>query len=280
MGGTNCTKESIDIKHITISNPLDYSFLIAGHTYGDPHNWVEGLYPNFKEHFSFINSYPRIELGIFTGDIIPKDEDYRWDFALADIELLNFPVYLTPGNHDLGFNIWQDRFGSFFKSFLHNGDLFIFLTPGLTKWNIEGEQMVFLQNVIRNDAPKARNVFVFHHELMWWSPDGIFSSIELNYNGSYPGQTNFWNEIIPIFQKLNKPTFFFAGDLGATPNASPFMYYKTNNIHLIASGMGSGLDDNYIIAEVSENGSIDFKLCAIHGEINRLGDLEDFILLD
>jgi len=275
---STCSKECIETKSITLSNPVEFSFLIAGHTYGSPNNWVEGLYPDFLQKFSFINSYPNIEFGVFTGDIIPKDEDYRWDFALRDIGMLNFPVYLAPGNHDLGFNIFYNRFGYFYKSFFQNEDLFILLTPGLHKWNIDGDQLSFLKNTLKYDGPKARNIFIFHHELIWWSPEGIFGGIELNYTPYYPGKTNFWEEVIPLFETLNKPSYFFAGDLGGSKQASPFMYYETNNIHLIASGMGAGIDDNFIIADVHENGLVSFNLCAIQGVINRLGYLEDFIL--
>lgn len=238
---SGCYKECIETKKVTLSNPVEFSFLVAGHTYGNPNDWVEGLYPDFLQKLPFINAYPNIELGVFTGDIIPKYEDYRWDFALRDIGMLNFPVYLTPGNHDLGLTIWHNRFGYFYKSFFQNEDLFILLTPGLHKWNIDGGQLSFLKNTLKYDGPKARNIFVFHHKLIWWSPEGIF---------------------------------------GGSKQASPYMYYKTGNIHLIASGMGAGIDDNFIIADVHENGLINFNICAIQGEINRLGDLEDFILPD
>lgn len=277
---SGCNKECIETKEVTLSNPVEFSFLVAGHTYGNPNDWVEGLFPDFLQKFAFINAYPKIELGVFTGDIIPKGEDYRWDFALRDIGMLDFPVYLTPGNHDLGLTTWHMRFGYFYKSFFQNKDLFILLAPSLHKWNIDADQLSFLKNTLKYDGPKARNVFVFHHELIWWSPDGIFAGIELNYNPHYPGKTNFWEEIVPLFETLNKPTYFFAGDLGGTPQASAYMYYKTSNIHLIASGMGAGVDDNFIITEVHENGTVDFNLCALQGEINRLGDLEDFILPD
>ncbi len=275
----SCDKEELCAIDVTVSNPLEYCFLVAGHTYGDPFNWVDGLFPDFMLKFPFINAYPKIELGVFTGDIIPKDQDYRWDFALRDIGELNFPVHLAAGNHDLGYTIWYDRFGYYYKSFFQHEDLFIILMPGLD-WNIVAKQLIFLKNTLQYDGPRARNIFIFHHELIWWSPDGDFSGVEINYSGHYPGETNFWNEVVPLFEILNKPCYFFAGDLGATPTATPFMYYKTGNIHLIANGMGARIGDNFIITEVFENGEINFNLCAIQGEINRLGDLEDYVLPD
>lgn len=276
----NCCKDDIGENNVnvTISNPIEYSFFIAGHTYGNPDSWNNGLYPEFVNFFPFINQYPGMSLGVLTGDVIPKDEDFRWDFALQDLTKIHSPVYITPGNHDLGFNIFYNRFGYFYKSFFHGQDLFILLTPSLDHWNITLDQLSFLENTLEYDGPKARNIYIFHHELIWWSPDNQFSGIELNWKENYPGSTNFWDEIAPLFSELNKPTYFFAGDLGARDYANAYMYYKENNIHLIASGMGAGINDNFIIAEVKEDGQIDFKLCAMQGKINRLGDLEDFIL--
>jgi hypothetical protein len=275
----SCDKETnVEYAKIEISNSLEYSFLVAGHTYGDPDNWVEGLYPLFKSFFPFINSYPKIQLAFLTGDVIPKDEDYRWDFALNDLKSLNVTTHIVPGNHDLGFTIFFDRFGYFFKSFTYNSDIFILLTPSLDHWNISGDQLDFLKRTLEKDGQHARNIFIFHHELLWWSPENKFSGVKINWDKNYPGPNNFEEEILPLFKQLNKPCFFFAGDLGARSYANAYMYYKEANITLIASGMGAGLEDNFIITEVHEDGSVNFQLCAMQGEMNRLGNLKDFIL--
>ncbi len=72
--------------------------------------------------------------------------------------------------------------------------------------------------------------------------------------------------------------FLFAGDLGATKKATPYMYYKDNNITYIGGGMGSGLNDNYLFVSVDEDGSVQFDLIALQGNRNRFGKLEDYVL--
>ena len=71
----------------------------------------------------------------------------------------------------------------------------------------------------------------------------------------------------------------FAGDVGAGYWSSDYMYDKYNNITLIASGMGEGIVDNFVIVNVSEEDTITYELISLNCEdINCLGNLEDFVL--
>ena len=70
----------------------------------------------------------------------------------------------------------------------------------------------------------------------------------------------------------------FSGDVGALNQSSAFMYHNYENITLIASGMGDGVRDNFIIIEVNDN-KIHFNLIALNGnDINSLGNLTDYEL--
>jgi len=71
----------------------------------------------------------------------------------------------------------------------------------------------------------------------------------------------------------------FAGDIGATNSSSPFMYHQFNNITLIGSGMGKGVEDNIVITEVYAD-SIYYNLIAINsGDPKSLGELNEFTLI-
>jgi len=254
-----------------------YSFFVAGHTYGNPMSPQYGLYPPFVNKISFINDYDGIEFGCLTGDVVVSSTSDYWDSAQVDIDKFEMPVYIAAGNHDIGPEFIQ-RYGDYYYSFLLNNDLFITLTPSLDNWNISGDQKDFLFETLDSLAPGVNNIFIFLHELIWWSPDSLFQNVIINYAPYYPGSTNFWNEIEPVLNALPNQVVLFAGDLGCTSVVTPFMYYKYDNITLIASGMGGGGEDNFIIIDVYSD-TIDYNLIAINGDdINALGELTDFSL--
>ena len=259
------------------SDSILYSFFVAGHTYGHPENHQSGLYPPFLKEIDSINNNKHIELGVLTGDIVPEPTDNYLNSAKQNISQFNVPVYVAAGNHDIspGF---KDRFGDYYFSFIHKNDLFIILTPSLDKWNISGEQKDFLIKTLEKDHKNVDNVFIFLHELIWWSPENEFRNIEINYRPHYPGKTNFHDEIEPLLKKIPNNIVIFAGDLGCTDKVSAYMYYKYDNITLVASGMGGGVNDNYIVVNVLKNRTLNYELVALQGNRKRLGRIENFDL--
>ncbi len=255
-----------------------YSFFTAGHTYGTPGNAQYGLYPPFMEKLAFLNNYESLALGCLTGDVVVQSTPAYWDAAQEDMAAFSMPLYIAAGNHDVGPE-FEARFGDYFYAFQQQGDLFITLVPSLGNWSIEGEQKEFLLNVVDSLAPLSDHVFVFLHELIWWSPDSIFQNVILNYIPYYPGSTNFWTEIEPLFRALDNPVVFYAGDLGCCTHVTPFMYHRYENITLIASGMGGGEKDNLIITDVYPDTLI-YHLIALNGDDpGALGNLTDFSLM-
>ncbi len=88
---------------------------------------------------------------------------------------------------------------------------------------------------------------------------------------------NFWDEIEPMFNQMQNPVIFCAGDLGAGSWSSDFMYDKYDNITFIATGMGEGVGDNYIIINVEEDKNISYNLICLNTvEDNCFGDLESY----
>ena len=67
----------------------------------------------------------------------------------------------------------------------------------------------------------------------------------MNWSPYTPDTTNFWSEVEPLFHNLPNNVIIFAGDLSANREATPYMYYNYDNVTFIASGMGSGINDNF-----------------------------------
>lgn len=253
----------------------NYSFFVAGHTYGNPMSPQYGLHAPFVDYIPKINNYTNMQFGVLTGDVVVSSTAEYWDTAQIDINKLNMPIYIAAGNHDIG-QEFINRFEKYYFSFIQNNDLFIVLTPSLDHWNISGKQLAFLENTLDSNYNSVNNIFIFLHELIWWSPDNIYKNIEINYSPTYPGITNFDTIVKPLLLSYPNNITLYAGDLGCTKKVSSFMYHKFDNITLIASGMGGGIEDNIIITNVY-NDSVYYDLVAINGDDpNSLGELNHY----
>lgn len=261
-------KDSIDLYEI--DSNTNYSFFVAGHTYGNPMNFQYGLHPPFNTMIPQINDYPKLEFGILTGDIVPKPTEDYWDSAEADMSRFKVPLHIAPGNHDKG-PIFHDKYDEF-HSFTKANDLFLILSP--RSWNIDGEQLDMVKNAIDSAKNTVDNVFVFCHELIWWTPENEFKDVEINYRPHFPGETTYWQNFQPYLDSLEVPVYLFAGDIGASDFVDPFMYEKQDNITYIASGMGSNLNDNMLFVEVSNSGSVAIKMIGVKD--HKFGIIQTF----
>ncbi len=250
-----------------------YSFFIAGHVYGKACVDNEGVHPPFKQKFEYLKSREEIEFGVLLGDIvwIPSEKD--WDEVDRDIEILGLPVYIACGNHEMkDKELFKDRYGETYYSFLHNDDLFIVLDPNINRWNISNEQLEFLKGILVDNSEKVDNIFVFTHQLLWWDEDNKYSEFTLNSLEGRDENLNFWREVEPLFHSLSNNIVFFAGDIGATERASDFMYDSYDNITFIASGMGEGNGDNFVVVNVDNDKNVSFDvICLDEDDPNCFG---------
>jgi len=269
-----------DPEIIETESPILYSYYVAGHTYGAPGVNNVGVHPPFREKFDLLNDDLHIEFGIYTGDIVQSGTEQNWDEIDDDLDLLDHPVYFAAGNHDIDDRpLYEERYGTTYYSFIENSDLFIVLDPNLDNWNISGEQLEFLEEVLNTHADVVDNINVFFHQLLWWSDDNIYQNVVLNSLFGRDDSINFWTEVEPLFSMLPNKTFMFAGDVGAFATGSEFMFHQYSNNTLIASGMGGGNRDNFVIVDVHEDKTVSYRLIAINGnDIDALGKLEDYIL--
>jgi hypothetical protein len=261
-----------------------YKFFVAGHVYGYPGESEAniGVHPPFKEKLGMIRDDKNILLGILTGDIVYNGAlEKEWNELDADLALTGKPVYFAPGNHDIANSkkraVYTKRYGPSYQSFWQGNDLFLILDPNLDKWNISGKQLKWLQQELANKGTKAGNIFVFFHQLLWWAPDNHLKDYPPNSPSGRAEHINFFTEVLPLFEGLNKPVYMYAGDTGVYEKG--VMYYKENNVTFIASGMGGRKQDNFIITSVNKNGTVSFRLVALNEkEINSLGILEDYAI--
>ena len=253
-----------------------YSFFVAGHTYA----W-QGLNLDFKGKFPYINSRPEIEFGVFTGDMVPHNATSdHWDEVDADVALLNEPVYFAVGNHDMeDRTLYESRYGQTYYEFSYNNDLFIILDPNLDSWNISGDQYIFLDQTLDSLAAERERIFVFFHQLLWWQPFNGFSSVLPNSTAGRDEDHNFWDDVEPLFHNLSNEVVMFAGDVGAGSWSSDYMYHNYDNITFVASGMGEGVGDNFVIVNIDSSKNASYELiCLSDPDMDCMGELEDFAL--
>jgi len=257
----------------------DYSFFVAGHTYGQPGVDNNGLHPPFQDKFDLINER-KAEMGFLTGDIVIQGSEKNWDEVDSVLNFLDDTTYFAAGNHDLtDRNLFESRYGNTYFDFTYKEDLFIILDPNIDQWNISGDQLIFLKDVINSKAAVSENIFVFFHQLLWWDKNNIYQNIKLNSKEGRADSINFWTEVEPMFNGLSNQVYMFAGDVGAGNWSDNFMYDHYDNITFVASGMGEGDGDNFVFVMVDDDGNVSFELIAINGDdIHALGKLEDYIL--
>ncbi len=263
---------------------VEYKFFVAGHVYGKPgESEVNiGVHPPFKAKLGMIKNDADIAFGVFTGDMVYHGaKEKEWDELDEDITATNKQVYFAPGNHDIGNSkkrvVFKKRYGSTYRSFMHNKDLFIILDPNLKGWNIVGEQLNWLKDEVATKGGKAKNIFVFFHQILWWAKDNTYKDYPPNSPSGRAEKINFFTEIYPLFKALSNQVYMFAGDTGVYERG--VMYHKKDNITFIASGMGGRKQDNFVVVNINKNNTVSFQLVALNGgDTNALGKLEDFVI--
>lgn len=264
---------------LTIGQDLKYSFFVAGHAYGSVDDPADpGMHPPFVDYFDEINAYPGMSFGVLTGDVVNFPTADYWDAYEAQILGLDDTVYLAAGNHDVG-SEFENRFGNYYYDFKIDSQLFIVLTPSVNWMSVVGEQYNFLDSTLNAHQNDVDRIFIFMHELLWWSSTNEYANVEVNFPSYYPATPTNWEDVLkPRFIACGVPVTVYAGDIGCRPGVSSYMYDTFDNITLIASGLGSYVRDNIIITEVYED-SVYFNMVAINYDYpGALGSIYDFDL--
>lgn len=235
-------------------NKIVYSFFVAGHTYGTHGVDNVGLHPAFVAQFDKLKKDSLMKFGFLTGDIVLQGTEKNWNEVDSQLNQLNIPVYFAAGNHDLTDPaLFESRYGRTYFSFSYNEDLFIVLCPEINGWNIPENQLTFIDSTLEKNAKTCQNIFVFFHQVLWWSPDNEFKNFKPNSTSDRDSNMNFWTDVEPKFQKINKPVFMFAGDVGKHPDGNEYLFHQKENITFVASGMGGMQRDNFVIVNILQD---------------------------
>lgn len=254
----------------SFSEDRAYSFFVAGHTYGSPSTDSLGLYPPFRATFPELNADPLIVKGFLTGDIVKIPNEDSWDRVDLDLEKLDAPVSFAPGNHDLkDYDLYQKRYAPLARYFFIEDDLFVIPEVQMDGWNIEQNQLNFYTQLTANQAQRIEHIFIFVHQVIFMDCVPLIP----NSSEGRAERLNFETVILPIIEATNKPTYLFAGDVGAFDWGTAVFYEQMNNVTYIASGMGGGVYDNYLIVDVGKDESVKYRIIGLNGqEMRKIDD--------
>jgi len=274
------TLDDGEIYQENVSYPqIEFSFYSAGHVYGS-HDKAgtaqqDEIHPPFAAALSGIAENQNLAFGFLTGDTVYHPSIKSYENLRNRMASTGKPYYIAPGNHDLdGSGLFKDFFGSTYQSFVENENLFIILTPE-NDWELSEDQLVFLRETVQQHKNDVSNIFVLTHYLFWL--DGEHFTWIASNGGPYPeNHSNFWTEVVTALESFTGNIYFIAGDVGAFPGQRAAVYEREGNMHFIASGMGGETEDNYMIVDVYDDGSVEFELVPIALEAPMpLGKLKD-----
>ena len=243
----------------------DYTFFIAGHTFGSPIEENLGIYPKFYKEL--INKKNIFDFGIFAGDVTRDGDNKSFDFFDDQIDRLNLEIYIAPGNHDIGYtnkmeflqknrtyNIKKkkfiQRYKNLYQSFKFKNDLFIILNPYENQWSIKSEQLEFLKKNLQNNYNLVDNIVIVAHPVIYINEK--FDVKPNNFLGASK-VWNFWDVVYPIIKKFSNKYYIVSGDVGAYANANSLFCKKFENLFFLATGMGGGVYDNYLVFKKVRN---------------------------
>jgi hypothetical protein len=141
---------------------------------------------------------------------------------------------------------------------------------------ISGEQLDFLKNTVETKAGSSRNIFLLFHQLLWWDKSTKYKKVRPNSTKGKADSINFWTEIEPMFRKLENEVFMIAGDMGGTNWSDVLMYDQYENITFVASGMGRGDGDNFIMVNVKAD-TVELEVISLEGiDIHAMGSITKY----
>ena len=134
------------------------------------------------------------EFVMSVGDFIPGNTADRaklakeWAEFDAELKPLKVPFFFVPGNHDINNDVmrdvWNERSGVPYYSFVYKDVLFLALDSTGEKGDIIPDAQVALMKKALDKYPDARWTFVFLHHPLWLNPaPSGFAKIEKLLDG-------------------------------------------------------------------------------------------------
>lgn len=262
---TGCCKQPVNYKSYKLK------FAVAGHVYGNPITYTSTIYPPFIKALKQHEQQDYLNFLFLTGDVVPHPTDSNWKTVITELNASHADWHIAPGNHDFGGSIkypFQRKFKAIqnpepYHFFRFRDNEFIVLNTSHNGWTINEIQRISLATYLKQINQKTtNNIFVFSHQL-WWlndSPEKFqLDSIKTNSDALQLGTSNFWKDGFSLFSEFEIPVWFFAGDIGCMAQYETYYEDHYKNFHFYASGMGGGIEDNYLFVDVSEQGKVNIE---------------------
>ena len=258
-GGISDNKQNT---RITAKDSAIMRFAIAGHVYGNPDTYTLSIYPPFLQQVQKDDQNYSFDYLFLTGDVAAKPTDTNWMNVEKELQQLDIPYFIAPGNHDGGDYFLEHIQKSPYCFFSENKNHFIVLNTTNNGWTTNKQQTDTLQKVLSTIKDSTDKIFVFTHQL-WWlkdTPDSFaLDSIRPNSFAAFDGAENFWKNAFPFFDSTGCETWFFAGDVGSHHSLEAYYEDHYGQFHFYASGMGGGVDDNYLHVALFDDGSVEIN---------------------
>lgn len=246
-----CTN-GVDQQKITKPKPQppNRKFFVAGHAYGSPMKPSTGTF--FEPLDAFLDqNISQYEFGVFTGDVVIHPDSLHWSKVSQKLKNYNKKFFWAPGNHDLAAGLYcQLAFPKFWEVEMKDSILLASLSTIHKKWTLSSEQLSLLDSTVKTNKNGIKRAFLFVHNVMWF--DSSLMEAHPNSFAEYPGNEDFWENLVPEFQQWDFPVYIIAGDVGAVWDRPAYSYYKYQNLHLITSGMGESKESNVLEVEIDK----------------------------
>jgi hypothetical protein len=163
------------------------------------------------------------------GDLfLDVDDSNIKHYKYCLFDKLKMPLLNAVGNHDLAHNIYEEKFGKTFFSFIHNSELFIVLNTEKNDGRIKDEQLKFFSNSL-DSALKGtiKNIFIFSHRPIWAESIPKYNKLFSGNTRTEIGSNNFIADIKPFLERVSKTknVYWISGSLGGGAPSS-FFYDK------------------------------------------------------
>lgn len=271
---------------------LELSFFSVGHAYGNITNVDGTLHPPLVDYIQSLES-EQMDFALFTGDIRKNGTGTEYAQLTELMTEIDTPFYAVPGNHDL---TSKEQFEDYTQT-----EQFFQFFDRTFGYELQGEQLLIYLDVYENlDSngsfipqeqldmvaealelhPQVQNVFLALHQLLF------LDFTRENYGGFIPnslvgyestGENNFYTELLPLFDEMDCPVYFIAGDTGAFDNGYELYYQEDGRFTYLSNGVGGGTADSILEFYVYSNGYVDLQLVALNQEDPQdLGDIQDY----
>lgn len=253
--GSEPEKQEQELENI---EPI-YTFAVAGHVYGNPETYTSSVYPPFLNAILKLTQSRKVNQLILTGDVFAVPTEENWLTVKRELDALALDEWnIAPGNHDVYPYMKEDIKMESYMAFEHANCLFLLLNTTNPGWSVDALQKDFMKDALLN-VDSSKTIFVFSHQL-WWLKDTPsqfdLDSVRPNSYALFEGNTSFWKDAFPLFENRGNEVYFFAGDMGCDWSLKGYYEDHYEHFHFYGSGMGGGLEDNFIYVQLFQDGTV------------------------